>query len=82
MIIFEKNIYIYRPAQDVFDYMSDPQKDSEWRSGSDFAEWVTDDPVGVGSKMRSVNTSTCKYRYALTGDTLLPPPIVRTSPGY
>jgi carbon monoxide dehydrogenase subunit G len=56
MITFEKNIYIDRPPQVVFDYMSDPKKDSEWRSGSDFAEWITDDPVGVGSKMRSVNS--------------------------
>jgi hypothetical protein len=37
----------------VFDYMSDPANDAEWRAGSRSAEWASEGPVGVGSIMRS-----------------------------
>jgi carbon monoxide dehydrogenase subunit G len=53
MISFEKSIYIDRPPQEVFDYMSDPANDAEWRSGSRVAEWSSEGSVGVGSTMRS-----------------------------
>jgi uncharacterized protein YndB with AHSA1/START domain len=53
MISFEKRINIDRPPQEVFDYMSDPANDAEWRSGSRVAEWSSEGPVGVSSTMRS-----------------------------
>jgi carbon monoxide dehydrogenase subunit G len=53
IIVFEKHIYIDRPPQVVFDYMSDPANDAQWRAGSRSAEWASNDPIGVGSLMRS-----------------------------
>jgi uncharacterized protein YndB with AHSA1/START domain len=53
IITFEKRIYIDCPPQEVFDYMSDPANDAQWRAGSRSAKWASEGPVGVGSRMRS-----------------------------
>lgn len=52
---FEKSIFINRPQQEVFDYVTDPANDAEWIGPSEGAEWTSEDPVGVGSTQRSVN---------------------------
>jgi carbon monoxide dehydrogenase subunit G len=56
MITFERSICINRQKQEVFDWMSDPTNDAQWRSGSEFAEWTSDGPIGAGSTLRSVDS--------------------------
>ena len=54
MYMFEKSIFINRPPQEVFDYITNPDNDSNWRSTAVSAEWTSDGPVGVGSTQRTV----------------------------
>ncbi len=54
MFTFEKSIFINRPPQEVFDYITNPDNDSDWRSTAVSAEWTSDGPVGVGSTQRTV----------------------------
>ena len=54
MYTFEKRIFINRPQQEVFDYITNPDNDSNWRSTAISAEWTSDGPVGVGSTLRTV----------------------------
>ncbi|MGD8969484.1 MAG: SRPBCC family protein [Anaerolineae bacterium] len=55
MISFEKTVYIKRPRQEVFDFVSDPANDALYRKGARFSEWSSEGPVGVGSTMRTVD---------------------------
>ena len=55
MITFEKSIFINRPQQEVFDFVSNPGNDPQWRSSAESAEWTSEGPVGVGSTYRSVD---------------------------
>jgi len=55
MYTFEKSIFISRPQQEVFDFVTDPANDAKWRSSSVSAEWTSDGPVGVDSTQRSVD---------------------------
>jgi carbon monoxide dehydrogenase subunit G len=53
MVTFEKEFSIERPLQEVFDYVSDPANDPQWRD-AELAEWTSEAPYGVGSTQRSV----------------------------
>ena len=55
MLTFENSILINRPQQEVFDYLSNPANDRQWRSGAESAEWTSEGPPGVGSTQRSVD---------------------------
>ena len=55
MITFKKYIFINRPKQEVFDFVSNPTNASKWRSTIESAEWLSQGPVGVGSKLRQVS---------------------------
>ncbi len=55
MISFSKSIHIDRPQQEIFDYLTDPSNDAKWRSSAVSSEWVSEDPPGVGSKLKSVD---------------------------
>ena len=55
MISFEKSIWINRTQQEVFDYLSEPTNDAEWRGSSLSAEWISDPPQGVGSTNKAVD---------------------------
>jgi uncharacterized membrane protein len=55
MFTFERNIFINRPPQEVFDFMSDPTNDPKWRDSAISAEWTSEGPPGVGSTVRSVD---------------------------
>jgi hypothetical protein len=74
IITFEKRIFIDRSPQDVFDYMSDPAKDAEWRAGSRSAEWDSEGPIGVGSIMRSEDRSMGRKVETLSQITTWDPP--------
>ena len=55
MIGFEKSFWTSKSPQEVFDYLSDPTNDAEWRESSVAAEWTSDSPHGVGSTYKSVD---------------------------
>lgn len=55
MITIERSIFINRPPEDVFDFMSDPTNDVKWRDSAVSAEWTSEAPHGVGSTLRSVD---------------------------
>lgn len=55
MITFSKSVFIDRPPQEVFEFASDPTNDPKWRDSAVSAEWISEGPPGVGSKLRSVD---------------------------
>jgi carbon monoxide dehydrogenase subunit G len=54
MINFESSLFINRPQQEVFDFLTNPANDAKWQSGTELAEWTSEAPHGVGSTQRSV----------------------------
>lgn len=55
MFKFKKSYFIERPQQQVFDFATDPSNDTKWRESAVSAEWASEGPPGVGSKLRSVD---------------------------
>lgn len=55
MYSFERSLFVNRPPQEVFDYLTDPANDTKWRSTVISAEWTSEGPVGVGSTQHSVD---------------------------
>lgn len=55
MFQFEKTIHINRPQQEVFDFLSDPANDTKWRDSAVSSEVQSEGPMGVGSKIHSVD---------------------------
>ena len=54
MIAFEKSVFISRPPQEIFDFVSNPANDTQWQGSIEAAEWTSEGPPGVGSTQRSV----------------------------
>lgn len=50
MIITNIDTTIGRSAEDVFGYVSDFSKNPTWQNGMKSCEWLTEPPVGVGSR--------------------------------
>jgi uncharacterized protein YndB with AHSA1/START domain len=48
------SIFINRPPQDVFNAITDPDKQSRWQNMTQTAEWTSNGSVGVGSTMKVV----------------------------
>ena len=67
MITFEKTIFINRPQQEVFDYVSNPANNTEWRSTIESSEWTSEGLAGVGSTLRVV-TRFLGRKIEATGD--------------
>ena len=44
-----KNIYIKRPPEDVFTFITNPANSPRYQFGTEYAEWISDPPFGVGS---------------------------------
>lgn len=55
MIEFSKSFHIERPQQEVFDFMADPANDTKWRDSAVSAEWESEGPIQVGSKVKTVD---------------------------
>ena len=55
MFKFEQSIWTSKNPQEVFDFLSDPTNDAEWRASSVSAEWISDPPHGVGSTNKAVD---------------------------
>ena len=54
MFKYEKSIFINRPQQEVFDFVTDLSNDPSWQSSIESVEQVSDGPIGVGSTWRYV----------------------------
>ena len=54
MFVTKNSIFINRPAQDVFNVITDPDKQSRWQNMTQTAEWTSNGSVGVGSTMKVV----------------------------
>jgi carbon monoxide dehydrogenase subunit G len=54
MISFDNSLFINRPQQEVFDFLSNPANDAQWQSSTEVSEWTSEGPPGVGSTQRSV----------------------------
>ena len=54
MVTFEKSIFINRPQQEVFDFVSNPANEIQWGGNVEVSEWTSEGPPGVGSTMRWV----------------------------
>ena len=54
MITYEKSIFINRPQQEVWDFITNPANNSQWEDSTEHAEWTSEDPPGVGSTYRAV----------------------------
>ena len=55
MLKFETTIFINRPQQEVFDFVSNLANNPKWQGNFISAEWTSEGPVGVGSTQRSVS---------------------------
>lgn len=54
MYEFENSIFINRPPQEVFNVVTDLEKQPLWQSMLESAEFTSNGPVGVGSTMKVV----------------------------
>ena len=52
---FESQIFINRPPQEVFEFVTDPANSMKYQSGVKSAEWTSNGAVGVGSTFKVVN---------------------------
>jgi hypothetical protein len=55
MFEFKKSYFIDRPQQQVFDFISNPENDPEWRQSTISSKWISEPPIGVGSESKSVD---------------------------
>jgi carbon monoxide dehydrogenase subunit G len=49
MYQFDKSIFIARPQQEVFDFVTDLSNDAKWQSGIESVERESGGPIGAGS---------------------------------
>ena len=54
MITYEISIFINRPQQEVWDFITNPANNIQWQSSTASAEWTSEGPPGVGSTTREV----------------------------
>ena len=54
-LILEASVVIKRPVDEVFAFMDDPANEPLWQPGTTSSEYVTEGPVHVGTKGRSVS---------------------------
>ena len=55
MFTFDTTIFIDRPQQEVFDFVSNPANNTKWQSNFASSELTSEGPVGVGSTIRTVS---------------------------
>jgi len=52
MIEFEHSIFIDRPREEVFEFVTDPENDPKWQSAIESVERASEDPIDKGSTYR------------------------------
>ena len=55
MIDFTLHTQIDRPAGEVFDYVTDPERLPTWQTNTISSRPVTGEPLGVGTRLREVH---------------------------
>ena len=55
MFTFDKSLFINRPPQEVFDFLTNPATFAQWEGSTESSEWTSEGPPGVGSTRRSVH---------------------------
>lgn len=53
VVLLENSIELRRPAEEVFDYLSDIRNEREWNPTVKEVELLTPEPIGVGSQYRA-----------------------------
>jgi carbon monoxide dehydrogenase subunit G len=56
MYKFEKSVFINRPQQEVFDFVTNLANDAQWQSGVELSEWTSDGPPAIGSTHKVVRS--------------------------
>ncbi len=54
MVSFTVTKFINRPAQEVFDFVTNPANTAQWESGMESSTYTSVGPVGVGSKLQNI----------------------------
>ncbi len=54
METIENSGFINRPPQEVWDFISNPANITQFSSNTEYAEWTSEGPPGVGSTQRDV----------------------------
>jgi uncharacterized protein YndB with AHSA1/START domain len=54
MFTYNATIFIDRPQQEVFDFVSNPANNPKWQGNFVSGEWTSDGPVAVGSTQSTV----------------------------
>jgi uncharacterized protein YndB with AHSA1/START domain len=57
VIAFSFDVVVNRPVAEVFAYVTDPSKLSEWQTNTVEVEQLTDGPLGVGTRLREVHAA-------------------------
>lgn len=53
MFTIEESIFIKRPKQEVFEFVSDISNTPRWQSNVVSSEWTSEGPAGIGSTFRT-----------------------------
>lgn len=53
MVMFTLSVFISRPQQDVFDFLSNPANLSRWDSDFESTAWTSSEVPGIGSIYRA-----------------------------
>jgi uncharacterized membrane protein len=52
MFKYEKSVFINRPQQEVFNFVTDLSNDPKWQASIQSVKQISDGPIGVGSTFR------------------------------
>jgi len=56
MFKYEKSVFINRPQQEVFDFVTNLSNDAQWQNSIESVKRLSDGPIGVGSTWRYVTS--------------------------
>ena len=74
MPVVEESVFIARPPQEVFDFITDPAKFPVWDSSVVAAEQLGSGPVGLGTRTRGTNRIIGMQFDWITEQTVFEPP--------
>ena len=57
MFKYEKSVFINRPPQEVFDFVTNLSNDPQWQNRIESVERLSDGPIGIGSTWRYVTST-------------------------
>jgi len=74
MPVVEESVFIARPPQEVFDFITDPAKIPVWDASVVAAEQIGNDPVGLGTHTRGTSKIMGRQFDWITEETVFEPP--------